>query len=329
MNYLYDLGINIILFIQSLGGWLIGPMSFFSFLGTAEFYLLIMPTLYWCVDANLGLRIGIILLVSNGLNYIVKLAFHTARPFWLSRQVTSYSFEWSFGMPSGHAQNSAAVFGLLAASFKRWWVWVICLIVIFLIGFSRVYLAVHFPQDVILGWIIGFILLWLFLRLEEPVRNWFARQSLSTGMLAIFAFSMLVVVIGLLVRDILSGWQLPQEWVENARLAFPLEDPIDPFQISPLILNTGALFGFAAGALWKSSQGGFNARGIWWKRILRFVVGVVGVVILWMGLGAILPEPDNLSGYVLYYVQYALIGLWISALAPLLFERLHLAERNQ
>ena len=326
MDFLYDLGITIVLFVQNFGGWLIAPVRFFSFLGTAEFYLLIMPALYWCFDASLGLRIGIILLVSDGLNFILKTAFYTARPFWISRQVTNYSFESSFGMPSGHAQNSAAVFGLLAASLKRRWVWVAALIAIFLIGFSRVYLAVHFPQDVILGWIIGFILVWIFLRLEKPVASWFARQKLGTGLLAVFAFSMLILAIGLVVREINIGWQVPQAWVENARLSFPLEDPIDPFRISPLLLTTGVLFGLSAGGLWISTRGGFNAKGIWWKRILRFVVGVVGVVILWMGLGAILPEPNNFFGYALYYLQYALIGLWVSALAPMLFVGLNLAE---
>jgi membrane-associated phospholipid phosphatase len=326
MNYLYELGISIVLYVQNLGTWLINPFRVISFFGTAEFYLLIMPALYWCFDASLGLRIGVILLVSNGLNFILKVAFHSARPFWISRQVMSYSFESSFGMPSGHAQNSAAAFGLLAASLRRRWVWVASLIAIFLIGISRIYLAVHFPHDVILGWIIGFILVGLFLRLEKPMTSWFAKQKLATGILAVFAFSLLILAIGLLVREINIGWQLPQAWIENARLAFPLEDPIDPFRISSLLLTTGVLFGLSAGGYWISTRGGFNAKGIWWKRILRFVVGVVGVVILWRGLGAIIPEPINYLGYALYYLQYALIGLWVSLLAPMLFVGLNLAE---
>jgi membrane-associated phospholipid phosphatase len=328
MNYLYELGISFVLFVQNLGGWLIGPMRIFSFLGTAEFYLLIMPALYWCFDASLGLRIGIILLVSDSLNYILKVAFHAARPFWISRQVTSYSFESSFGLPSGHAQNSAAVFGLLGASLKRRWVWVVSLILIFLIGISRIYLAVHFPQDVILGWIVGFILVWVFLKLESPVASWFARQKLETGILTIFALSMGILAIGLIVREISSVWQIPQAWVENARLAFPIEGPINPFRISSLLLTTGVLFGLSAGGLWISTRGGFNAKGSWWKRILRFVIGVVGVAILWMGLGAIMPDADNLLGYALHYTQYALIGLWVAALAPILFMQLNLAERE-
>ena len=63
----------------------------------------------------------------------------------------------------------------------------------------------------------------------------------------------------------------------------------------------------------------------WWKRTLRFLIGVVGVVILWMGLGAIIPDQDNILGYTLYYTWYAVIGFWISALAPVVFIRLNLA----
>lgn len=326
MNYLYELGISIVLFMQNLGGWLTGPMKFFSFMGTAEFYLLIMPVLYWSIDATLGLRIGIILLVSDGINFILKVGFHTARPFWLSRQVENFAFEYTFGMPSGHAQSSAAVFGLLAASLKRRWVWVVSLILIFLIGVSRVYLAVHFPQDVIVGWIVGFLIVWVFLRVEKPVTAWLANQTIGTSILAAFTFSLAILILGLIVRTIAFEWQLPQTWVENARLAFPNEELINPFKITALLRTCGVLFGFSAGGLWLSARGGFSARGSWWKRILRFLIGVLGVVILWMGLGAIIPDPDTFLGYTLYYTWYAVIGFWISALAPMMFIRLNLAQ---
>ena len=40
---------------QSLGGWLAGPMKFFSFLGSEDFFLLALPLVYWCLDAALEL----------------------------------------------------------------------------------------------------------------------------------------------------------------------------------------------------------------------------------------------------------------------------------
>jgi membrane-associated phospholipid phosphatase len=119
VDNIYELGINIVLFWQNLGEWLLTPMNFLSFLGEMRFFLLIMPILYWSIDAALGIRIGIILIVSVSTNSILKLVFHTPRPFWYSREVSGYAFEDSFGLPSGHAQNSVAVLGLLAASLKR------------------------------------------------------------------------------------------------------------------------------------------------------------------------------------------------------------------
>lgn len=88
----------------------------------------------------------------------------------------------------------------------------------------------------------------------------------------------------------------------------------------------GALFGLSAGALWLSARGGFSAKGSWWKRTLRFMIGVAVVAILWMGLGEIIPDRDDFLGYTLYYTWYAVIGFWIAALAPVVFIRLNLAQ---
>jgi membrane-associated phospholipid phosphatase len=326
MNDFYELGINMVLLCQNLGEWMLGPMNFFSFLGTMEFSILIMPILYWSIDVALGLRLGIILIISASTNSILKMAFHTPRPFWYSREVSAYAFEDSFGMPSGHAQNSAAVLGLLATSLKRRWVWVVTLLLIFLIGISRMYLAVHFPQDVITGWIIGFILVWLFLRFEKPVVNWLASRNLTRRILAVFAFSLGFLIIGLLVKELLANWNLPGTWLENAKLAFPDENAIDPFDISGLFETSGVLFGFSAGALWLAELGGFDAKGAWWKRLTRYIIGLAGVAVLWFGLGAVIPEGIDVWGLLVDYLLFALIGLWISALAPLLFRGLRLAD---
>jgi membrane-associated phospholipid phosphatase len=63
--------------------------------------------------------------------------------------------EPSFGLPSGHAQNSVAIWGILAYSFKKNWLWSIAVILMFLIGVSRLVLGLHFPQDTLLGWMDG------------------------------------------------------------------------------------------------------------------------------------------------------------------------------
>jgi hypothetical protein len=95
-----------------------------------------------------------------------------------------------------------------------------------------------------------------------------------------------------------------------------------------MFTNMGALFGLAAGALLLPRFGGFEAGGAWEKRGLRFLVGLVGILILWRGLGAILPTGEYPLAYILRYIRYALIGLWVTGAAPVLFTRLGLAERS-
>ena len=65
----------------------------------------------------------------------------------------------------------------------------------------------------------------------------------------------------------------------------------------------------------------FSAGGDWTKRLLRFLIGFVGVGVLEFGLGAVLPE-----NAVFAFVSYALIGLWVGVGAPWLFVVTRLAS---
>lgn len=321
----------IVLFFQSLGEWLTTPMKSFTFLGQEEFFLLFMPFLYWCLDVRLGLRMGVILMLSNGVNAILKVGFHSPRPYWQSTQVRALVSESSFGMPSGHAMNAASLWGLLAASQRRRWLWILLLLIILLIGLSRVYLGVHFFEDVLMGWAIGFLLLWAFLRLGKPFSNWLAKQTLTAQVLVSLGATLLMIAVGAGTKAMLAGWQVPSAWVENATRAAPQAGPINPLSLSGLITSASALFGLACGAFWLSKRRGFNVGGTWGKRILRFPLGLVGVLVIWFGLGAIFPHGDDLIAHALRFIRYSLIGFWISALAPMLFIRLGLAttQRNE
>ncbi|MBD2120631.1 phosphatase PAP2 family protein [Trichocoleus sp. FACHB-262] len=96
-----------------------------------------------------------------GLNVLLKDVFARARPALWARivDVKYYSF------PSGHAMLSVVVYGLLgyllATHFKRWRVGILIstAVLIAAIGFSRLYLGVHWPTDVLAGYAAG--LVWL------------------------------------------------------------------------------------------------------------------------------------------------------------------------
>lgn len=85
------------------------------------------------------------------------------------------------------------------------------------------------------------------------------------------------------------------------------------------------LFGMACGAILLERAGWLDGRGSAWQRLARYLLGLVGVVILWTGLDLIFPSSETLIALVFRFIRYGSIGLWISYLAPLLFFRLKLA----
>ncbi len=321
-----DFGLHIILYLQGLGNWLAGPMEAISFLGTGYFFLVASPALYWCWDASLGMRLGLWLMIGSGLNLILKLAWHAPRPYWVDGRIKAFIAESSFGIPSGHAQNAVLGWGGLANWFKRSGIWLLAGVLILLIGLSRLFLGVHFPSDVLVGWIIGGLLLWGMGRLEKPFLAWLDQQYFWARILVCFIASILIVGLGFLARQALGGWSVPESWIQRAAQAIPGSEPIDPLAMEGLIANGGVLFGLAAGGLWLKIRGGFNTCGSWGQRLLRFLVGLAGLAILWFGLGALLPRGETLLLYLLRYTWYALVGLWISALAPMVFLKFGLSS---
>ena len=324
MDFLIPLGVNWIIAIQSLGAWLEAPMEFFSFLGTENFFLLVLPLIYWCVDANLGLRIGFILITSNYVNNIFKLMFAGPRPYWVSVKVIPFAAESSFGVPSGHAQNAVGVWGIMASGVRKRWAWGVALALAFLIGFSRWYLGVHFPHDVFVGWLLGGILLWAFMQFWNPVEAWLKQKTLGNQVLIAFIVSVIFIALGAITTvGRLDGYTFPAEWRDNALRAGELPAPVS---IEGSFTLAGTLFGLAVGAAWIAARGGYQASGPVEKRALRYAIGLIGVVILWMGLGQVFPDNTDLLSYFLRYVRYTLVGFWVSGGAPWLFFRFKLAD---
>jgi hypothetical protein len=266
-------------------------------------------------------------MISGMVNTALKVAFHGPRPYWYSNNVNVLgSAENSFGAPSGHAQNAVVVWGTLADRIKTRAAWIIAIVVMFMVGISRIYLAVHFPHDVLLGWLFGAILLWVFLRFERPVVNWIKQYSVGIQLLVIFSFSLILILIVIIAQISLRGWTVPMDWVNNAHQAFPNEPEINPLSYHNFLSSTGAFFGLAAGWIWISKLGGFSTKDHWLKLILRYILGVFGVLVLYISLGSLFQDSETFISYAIRYIRYALIGFWMSGFAPWLFVKLKLAS---
>ena len=229
------------------------------------------------------------------------------------------------GVRGDPAQDAATIWGVVGSAGKNWLRWLMAA-VIFLIGFSRIVLAVHFPTDVLMGWFIGGLLLWAFLKWEAPVMNWFNRFALAQKIGLAFVASMVMLIVSLAGLACVPPSDPPQ-WEANAAHFFPPapgETAINPRDTTSQVGVVGVFFGLAAGAILLFHQSGYNAQGQWWKRAVRFVIGVIGVAILWQGLRMVLPRDASLVSQVLRYARYAVTGFWVAYGAPWVFIRLKL-----
>ena len=316
MDIFIQNGIDWVIAIQSLGSWLELPMQFFTFLGQENFFFLVLPLIYWSVDAQVGLRVALILVTSNYLNSIVKLMFATPRPYWVNSRVEPLSVEQSFGTPSGQAQNAAALWGIMAVEVNKRWAWITAIALAFMIGFSRVYLGMHFVHDVMIGWLIGYTILFLFIKFWDPMATWLKAKPLAQQVLIAFMISLVMITIGVWSAARLDEYALAIEWTDNALRAGPLPDPVS---LEDIFTSAGSLFGLTVGIAWIASRGGYQTAGSLEKRALRYVIGLIGIMILWFGLRQVFPHGETLIPLVLRYIRYSLVGFWITAGAPWLF----------
>ena len=315
-----DERLELVRWLQDRLGWLTPVMRLATFLGDADFYLLVFPLLYWSVSRRLGLRLGVMLLLSAGLNGVLKLSSASPRPLFLDPAV-GLVHETTFGIPSGHAQNAVAVWGTLAAEVRRRWAWIVAIVLMLLLGVSRIHLGAHFPVDTVTGWAVGAVLLLAYLRWREPVARWAARAPAGRVLAVVFSVSLALIAAGALVRTSFTRWSMPSAWVGAGEAG--IEGGATG--LSTVVTPSAALFGLAVGVLLVHHRGGFDTGGPVWQRVLRYPVGLVGVVLLWQGLGAVFPGGETAVALAARYVRYGLVGAWMTGGAPLLFRALDLA----
>lgn len=292
MENALEWGMDWIIALQELGSPFLD--SFFmavTFTGEEMFYLLFVPILFWAIDHRVATRVGFAFLISAYVNPILKDLFPQPRPYGVNPDVGKISVPGS-GMPSGHAQSSVFVWGTLAWQIGRGWFWALAILWMFLVGFSRVYLGVHFPHQVIAGWAVGAMLLALFILIDPRFESWMVGLPISRQLL--IAIGVPVVM----------------------ALAYPHNDTV---------ASAAVMCGFGSGFVLMRRTCPYSASGTWWQRVLRTIIGLAGLLALYIGLGFIAPEKDAVSESVYYatrFLRYGILGLWISFGAPWFFNLL-------
>ncbi len=166
--------INILLALQNfrngVGACLVSFMTKMSFIGEMNTVLIITALIYWCVSKDFGQYLLMGWSANRVVNGFLKVTACVYRPWIRDARIvpesealadaTGYSF------PSGHSMNSASLFGGAAIRKELSRALRIVLgIIAALIPFSRNFLGVHTPQDVLVGMGVGLLVMWLTVKL--------------------------------------------------------------------------------------------------------------------------------------------------------------------
>ncbi|MCF7953417.1 MAG: phosphatase PAP2 family protein [Spirochaetales bacterium] len=281
------LGVEILQWIQQFRSpFMDAVFQGITMLGEVTLYIVILTAVYWCFSKEYGAEMTFTLLFSGLVNSSLKLAFHTQRPIGIEgiaslreHTATGYSF------PSGHTQSAASFWFFLMLTQKRLWTYLIGGVLMFLVAFSRLYLGVHWPMDV-----VGGILFALF---SVYLGRWLFRIGFSDGnsrtRLIPPAFGIVLLPLVFIIQD------------ENLT------------KVGGMMI--GALYGLLVERRWILSV--IPKETV--KRILRFIIGII-ILLLIKEAGKLILPPSNWADTI----RYILIGFWAAAGAPWFFKKFHL-----
>ena len=171
--------INILLALQNFrngtGAFLAGFLSKMTWLGELNTVLVIMALIYWCVSKDFGVYFLMGWSGNRLVNGLLKVTFCAYRPWIRDPRVVPYgdsiTTATGYSFPSGHTMNAATVFGggAVRKDIPRVQRVVLGLLVL-LVAFSRNYLGVHTPQDVLVGAVAGTLVMYLTMKLMQWVK---------------------------------------------------------------------------------------------------------------------------------------------------------------
>ena len=159
--------INLITSLQDhISAGFAGLASLLSMFGEQTLLVGIVVFFYFCYDKDLGRRMALSLmsalvwctllknLVLRPRPYIAHREIECLRPVTADADVFDVEAQ-GYSFPSMHSSNSVSCYGSAAREYKKKWMLVCAVLIPLLVGFSRVFVGVHYPSDVLCGWTLG------------------------------------------------------------------------------------------------------------------------------------------------------------------------------
>ena len=137
------------------------------------FLIAVITFIFWNVNKQAGKKIVYSLFVSICVNGGIKDIVRRPRPYQVCNEITGKraTTATGFAFPSGHSQNISSTLFAFARWIKKRWFYIFAVVMSLLVGFSRLYLGVHFPTDVVVGLLLGAGISILFSFIHDKVKN--------------------------------------------------------------------------------------------------------------------------------------------------------------
>ncbi len=276
-------------------------MLYITQLGDETAFLAIALILFWCVDKYVGYFTLSVGFVGTLLNQFMKLLFRIPRPwvidpeFTILEQAREAASGYSF--PSGHTQNAVGTFGSIAAAIKNKWVRIIAIAVAILVPFSRMYIGVHTPVDVLVAAAMALIFVFAFKKIIFNKDKKYFRCLIAV-----------MTLMAILFMYFVHFWPFPEN--------------IDIHNLESGVKNAytllGALFGLIVVYIVDEKWLHFPVKAVWWAQIVKVVIGLALVLAVKSGLSS--PLSAIFGASVGRAVRYFLIVLVAGILWPLSFK---------
>lgn len=270
-------------------------------LGEETAFLVIALIVFWCVDKRKGYYIMSVGFLGTMANQFLKLLCRVPRPWVLDPEFTileqAREAASGYSFPSGHSQTAVGTFGCIAVTAKKRWVKIVCIVIMVLVPFSRMYVGVHTPADVLVGAGMALVLVGL---LKPVVFREDAKfmKCLIAAMIALSAAFLLFVELYRFPADMDAA-----NLESGHKNAYTL--------LGCLI---GVAIVYAADKKWLN----FPVEAKWWAQLLKIIVGLALVLLVKSGLKA--PLDALFGGHMAARaVRYFLIVITAGVLWPMSF----------
>ena len=274
-----------------------------TMIGESTFVVCVMCFIFWNINKKKGMTICMCMLTNVQVMGLIKAIVRFPRPWTLIEDLSTVrqSTATGYSFPSGHTTNSSSTLTAIAIAFKKRWLSITCAILIVLVGFSRLYLCVHWPMDVACGLLLGcggtFLLFNFYTKLFDDKEK---------GM----KFFMIAGIISTIA------------WIAIAVLLF--NEMVDATAFSDFGKNIATFSGATLGIMLEGKVFNYSVEeGHWKRKILRFALGGLGCVII-LPLSKIGLKAIGCYNIITATTRYFLATFWASGIYPILAGKLGL-----